>query len=276
MMIPNDSSNDPAVNRMSIRVVDTANSVRSTRDSILSLYGHRSYYDKILDPREGPFAMALEIQADYSRVSRIIEDHLEDDLLPVEAAPNAVNTALDVQASASMKSYDSLIDPQFGGEVSWFPFSAIAVVAYKAKSAVSHRLSFEKNEVLQVATFSGTIWLVRKATGEQGLADSQMLRPYYPYSARVRFNFTGGPFALENEIVDVSAKVKLDTSGFSYWRPWRRKTGETGIAPDASFDCIDKPLPLPEYSPFPHVMQEWGDDYDYSRKPDDHFSRVWI
>ena len=256
MMIPIDSSNDAAINRMSIRVVDTADSARSIRDSILSLYGHRSYYHKILDPREGPFAMALEMQADYSRVSRIIEDHLEDDLLPVEATPNAVDTALDVPASASMKSYDSLIDPQFGVEVSWFSCSAIAVVAYKAKSAVSHRLSFKKNEVLQVATFSGTIWQVRKATGEQGLADSQMLRPYYPYGARVRFNFfPGAPFALEYEIVDVSEKVKLDTSGFSYWRPWRRNTGETGIAPDVSFRCIDKALPpLPEYPPFPHFM----------------------
>ena len=106
MMIPNDSSNDPAVNRMSIRVVDTADSARSTRDSILSLYGHRSYYHKILDPREGPFALALELQADYSRVSRIIDDHLEDDLLPVEAASNAMDTGLDVHASASIKSYD--------------------------------------------------------------------------------------------------------------------------------------------------------------------------
>ena len=61
MMLPKDSRNDPAVNRMSIRVVDTADLARSTRDSILSLYGHRSYYHKILDPREGPFAMALEL-----------------------------------------------------------------------------------------------------------------------------------------------------------------------------------------------------------------------
>ena len=90
MMIPNDSSNDPAVNRMSIRVVDTADSARATRHSILSLYGHRSYYHKILDPGEGPFAMALELQADYSRVSRIIDDHLEDDLLPVDPAWGAV------------------------------------------------------------------------------------------------------------------------------------------------------------------------------------------
>ncbi len=102
MLIPDGSSNDPAVNRMSIRSVDTTDSARSTRDSILSLYGHRSYYQKILDPREGPFAMALELQADYSRVSRIIDDHLENEPMPVEAASNAADKIVDVMAYYKM------------------------------------------------------------------------------------------------------------------------------------------------------------------------------
>ena len=44
IMISMDSSNDAAVNRMSIKVADTADLARSTRDSILSLYGHSSYH----------------------------------------------------------------------------------------------------------------------------------------------------------------------------------------------------------------------------------------
>ena len=128
MMIPNDSSNDLAVNRMSIRVVDTADPARSTRDFILSLYGHRSYYHKILDPREETFALALELQADYSRVSRIIDNHLEDDLLPVEAASNAVDKGSGVHAYASTKSVNSSEELQFLIEFSRsYPCRAIAV-----------------------------------------------------------------------------------------------------------------------------------------------------
>jgi hypothetical protein len=73
---------------MSIKVVDTAESARSTRDSILSLYGHLSYYEKILDPREGAFAMALEMQTDHSRASTIIESHLDQSsLTSIAGAP---------------------------------------------------------------------------------------------------------------------------------------------------------------------------------------------
>ena len=107
MMSPTGSSNDPAVNRMSINVVHIADSARSTRDSMLSLYGHRSYYQKILDPRKAASAMALELQADYARVSRIIDDHLENDAQPAEAASDAVDEGLDVHADASTKPADS-------------------------------------------------------------------------------------------------------------------------------------------------------------------------
>ena len=175
-IIPNDSSNDPAVKRMSISVVDTADSARSTRDSILSLYGHRSYYHKILDPREEPFAMALELQADYSRVSRIIDDHLEDDLLPVEAASNAVDNGLDVHAYASTKPADSSEESEFLSEVSRYPYRAIAVLPSLVQP--SSFLSFQKNEIVQVAAFSATTtWRVRTSTGKEGLAYSYYLQP---------------------------------------------------------------------------------------------------
>ena len=132
MMISTDSSNDPAVNRMSIRVIDTADSARSTRDSILSLYGHRSYYQKILDPREAPFAMALELQADYVRVSRIIEDHLEDDHQPEETASNAVDEVLDVHANPSTKPAEILGPAELSDSLHRYPGSAKALRPYFA------------------------------------------------------------------------------------------------------------------------------------------------
>ena len=229
-MIPIDSSNDAAMNRMSIRIVDFADSARS----ILSLYGHRSYYHKILDPREGPFAMALEMQADYSRVSRIIEDHLEDDLLPVEAASNAVDEEFGCESPKILRS--SLP----------FPCRAIAVDSYQKWTKESYCVPFEKNEVLQVAAFSGNMWRVRKPTGEQGLAPSRLLVPYYPYRARVRFRVIEGSNILEkNQFLNVSYICTLyeTLDPYSDWRPWRKETGETGIAPDACFDLSDKPLP---------------------------------
>ena len=238
MMIPIDSSNDAAVNRMSIRVVDTADWARSTRDSILSLYGHRSYYHKILDPREGPFAMALEMQADYSRVSRIIEDHLEDDLLPVEAASSAVDKELVYRALKSTLSTEQLRFP------SQFPCRAIAVNSYKKWAEESYCLSFEKNEVLQVAAFSGNMWRVRKLTGEQGLAPSRLLIPYYPYCARVRRQLIEkGSIILEkNQFLNVSNKYKPYgiPSGNHFWRSWRKETGETGSAPEEFFDSFQR------------------------------------
>ena len=254
MMIPTDSSNDPAVKRMSIRVVDTADSARSTRDSILSLYGHRSYYQKILDPREAPFAMALEMQADYARVSRIIEDHLEDDLQLAEAASDAVDEGLDVHANASTKPAYSSKEWSFFDVVQRYPCRAIAIRSrFESSFQSRHWPSFAQGEVLQVAAFSGTTWEVRKNTGEEGLAPSHYLTPHYPYTARACFDLDNS-LILENEVLDVSDKVEVYRRPHEewsppgrVWRPWRKWTGETGIAPDGCFHRIikmlDKPLP---------------------------------
>ena len=243
MMMPTESSNDPAVNRMSINVVDRADSARSTRDSILSLYGHRSYYQKILDPREAPFEIALEMQADYARVSRIIEDHLEDDLQPAEAASEAVDEGLDVHANASTEPADSSEELELF-KAQRYPCRARAMNRYRAPPDLPHWLSYEKNEVLQVATFSRHRLQVRKNTGEEGVAHSHCLTPHYPYLARARFNLDAF-FILKDEILHVS-KMEYYPRHDVYLRPWRKKTGETGIAPDEAFlteNPLDKSLP---------------------------------
>ena len=76
MIIPASNRRDSPTDRMSIMTTDTAMTARSMRESIMSLYGHQSYYQIILDPREGNFEMAPEMLIDHSRISMIIEDHL--------------------------------------------------------------------------------------------------------------------------------------------------------------------------------------------------------
>ena len=76
MIIPASHRGDSATDRMSIMTTDTSATARSMRESIMSLYGHQSYYQIILDPREGNFDMAPETIVDHSRISMIIEDHL--------------------------------------------------------------------------------------------------------------------------------------------------------------------------------------------------------
>lgn len=62
---------NPVVNRTSI---DTATSVRSITDSILSLYGHESLYGTSSE-YEG------EVEVDQARVSRIIEDYIRNNVI---------------------------------------------------------------------------------------------------------------------------------------------------------------------------------------------------
>lgn len=85
MTIPARNQGKLAIDRMSIMTTDTARSARSTTESIMSLYGHQSYYQLILDPREGEFDMAPEMLVDHSRISMIIEDclHSKDTATPL-------------------------------------------------------------------------------------------------------------------------------------------------------------------------------------------------
>ena len=76
MTVPTSSDGNAVIDRMSVMTTDTAVSARSMTESIMSLYGHQSYYAMILDPREGKFDMAPEMLVDHTRISTIIEDHL--------------------------------------------------------------------------------------------------------------------------------------------------------------------------------------------------------
>ena len=82
---PTSTNNNPVINRMSI---DTAASVRSITDSILSLYGHESLYETSTES-QGEVLAPGSMQIDQARVSRIIEDHIRKSAVVNEDGPDS-------------------------------------------------------------------------------------------------------------------------------------------------------------------------------------------
>lgn len=112
MTIPASNQGKLAIDRMSIMTTDAAMSARSTTESIMSLYGHQSYYQLILDSREGEFDMAPEMLVDHSRISMIIEDYLHSkDTTISSAVRDLEQRSIDVEELAggqrSKSSFDS-------------------------------------------------------------------------------------------------------------------------------------------------------------------------
>ncbi|MCJ1266997.1 hypothetical protein MMC22_006882 [Lobaria immixta] len=68
-----DDELSPAV---SIKSFETSNTVRTTRDSILSLYEHTPYAKKLWSTSESSFTTAQEAQDSDTKVSGIVEDYL--------------------------------------------------------------------------------------------------------------------------------------------------------------------------------------------------------
>ena len=73
MTLQTSTETAPAVNRLSMMAADTAREARSTRDSILSLYSHWSYHERILKPREGEYAMTTGMSVDLFNGSSITD-----------------------------------------------------------------------------------------------------------------------------------------------------------------------------------------------------------
>jgi hypothetical protein len=76
-LLSNSSECDTAIGQVSIRSVDAAFDARSIRDSILSLCGHQSYSENIVDRLGGDSTFTVERQLDEARVSRFIEEHID-------------------------------------------------------------------------------------------------------------------------------------------------------------------------------------------------------
>ena len=128
-MIPGSNGDDPVINRMSIRSIDTANEARSIRDSILSLYGHLSYHEKILDSREGDYAEAVQIQVDDSRVSRIIEEHM---FYNTATNVEKINIALDCEQERATMTSPAIIPHDYENPYKeYHPFYPVTPPAFK-------------------------------------------------------------------------------------------------------------------------------------------------
>lgn len=85
-----DEQEDVSLDRLSIASTDIADQAQSIRHSILSLYGHQSYYERILEPRHSDGNSAnlgdidpdvyYQLEANQSRASMVIEDYIEHNL----------------------------------------------------------------------------------------------------------------------------------------------------------------------------------------------------
>ena len=117
--IPANTHGNAVNDRMSIMTTDTASSARSMRESIMSLYGHRSYYQIILDPREGVFGMAPEVQVDhpgYQRSLKIISIQWIRCILQTFLAPKIlIMTLRDSPMTNVMTSLSRLRRPTVSG-----------------------------------------------------------------------------------------------------------------------------------------------------------------
>ena len=76
---------NPVINRTSI---DTARSVRSITDSILSLYGHESLYGTPSESEGGVLGTG-SMQVEQARISRIIEDNIRKNAVVDEDRPDS-------------------------------------------------------------------------------------------------------------------------------------------------------------------------------------------
>ena len=190
--------------RMSLTSVDIARSARWIRDSILSLYGHQSYYEEIVNPREGNFVTALETQADPFRVSMIIEDRISRDSSSDERK-HGVREEKSWQApipNKSLKIADEFMKnqpPKVAGIIEYRrlpapptviedsitptrvhtadnPPLAKAMYSYIANPEVPEGISFSKHDVLSPLISEGTWWTVtNKETGKTGKLSSNYL-----------------------------------------------------------------------------------------------------
>ena len=138
MTIPTSNLGNSAVDRMSIMTTDTAMSARSMRESIMSLYGHRSYYQIITDPREGGFDIAPEMPVDQSRISMIIEDQLQ----PKDTTRSSADLLRLVERDTNVRELTE-------GQLSILKFVK-AVEAAVATGSLLDRVSVHKNDIRSI------------------------------------------------------------------------------------------------------------------------------
>ena len=248
MTIPTSNLGNSAVDRMSIMTTDTAMSARSMRESIMSLYGHRSYYQIIMDPREGGFDIAPEMPVDQSRISMIIEDQLQ----PKDTTRSSADLLRLVERDTNVRELTE-------GQLSILKFVK-EVEADVATGSLLDRVSVHKNdrrsiksEETDASTYLKRVYAYYRIPGNTKLVESTpdtqasvMDKPLpslpsewsngqtpdidYPYRAKAIWEYV----ANSDEVYDISfAKHEIlevsDVSGD--WWAARNDAGDTGTVP---------------------------------------------
>ena len=246
--VPANTHGNAANDRMSIMTTDTAISARSMRESIMSLYGHRSYYQIILDPREGDFCMAPEVQVDHSRISMIIEDHLHPmSTMHSSNDPGAEGPDHDIERLAEDQRYEELVETEATNSL-WntvYMHNKTRHLTPSEKSATS-TVTSRLTDIIQIAYIPGVT--NRPATDVQSTLRDKPLpclpreipgidktkthesNTFYPYQGLAMWSYVANPDDpnelgfKRHEFLEIS-----DISG--YWWHAKNELGETGIVP---------------------------------------------
>ena len=198
VVTPTSTDADPLINRMSVRVIDTAVSVRSTTDSILSLYCHESLYETPSES-QGEVLGTESMQVDHARVSGIIEDHIrksamvDEDESDRSSSPGNMNTSLNRRGSG-------------------LPSYVQAIYDYETDEVTG--LSFRKGDTIQVLARLASGWWDGITNGTRGWFPSN-----YCVVANGPNETTFGMFELptrynaENEELNIFSDVVVDEDG---------------------------------------------------------------
>ena len=198
----------------------------------MSLYGHRSYYQIILDPREGEFGMAPEVQIDHSRISMMIEDHLHlMDTMQSSNVPWSGGPDNDIESLADDQ-HDELAEAEATNSL-WDTVHMHNKARHSTPSeeSVASTVMTRVSNIIQIAYIPGVT--NRSTTEMQGpLLDKPLpsLPSLYPYRAKAIYSYDADP----DDPNELSFKKYdyLEISGLeARWWNARNQMHKTGIVP---------------------------------------------
>ena len=126
MVIPKSTDANPVINRASI---DTTTSVRSIMDSILSLYGHESLYERPSDYQSEALETGSMITEDHMRKSTVVDHDGPDSPLilpcaseyPLDSSTRSNNEAI---GDLELENFDHLAATESGIPTEFYEFGS--------------------------------------------------------------------------------------------------------------------------------------------------------